>query len=207
MIAGLALVAVTAACGSGDDDVSPQMAHREQTQDSALTSTPRATPFVTQSEVPPASAADQAEGIEGPYTLRIPRIDVAAPVVPIQSNENRVLLPPRDPSTAGWWSDGAAPGAPEGSAVLVGHTVRNDGGGIFDDIGILRSGDTIEVEGSHTARTYRVQSVDVLSKDEVARNAEQIFTQSGPGRLVVITCDDWDGTAWRSNIITVASPA
>jgi LPXTG-site transpeptidase (sortase) family protein len=162
---------------------------------------------VPQSEVPPASAADQSEGIEGPYTLRIPRIDVDAPVVLIESNENRVLLPPRDPSVAGWWSDGAAPGAPEGSAVLVGHTVRNDGGGIFDDMGTLRSGDTIEVEGSHATRTYRVQSVDVLSKDEVARNAEQIFSQTGPGRLVVITCDDWDGTAWRSNIITVASPA
>jgi hypothetical protein len=53
---------------------------------------------------------------------------VDAPVVPIESNENRVLLPPRDPSVAGWWSYGGAPGAPEGSAVLIGHTVRNDGG-------------------------------------------------------------------------------
>jgi hypothetical protein len=46
-----------------------------------------------------------------------------------------------------------------------------------------------------------------MSKDDFARNAEQIFTQSGPGRLVVITCDDWDGTAWRSNIVSVAAPA
>jgi LPXTG-site transpeptidase (sortase) family protein len=207
LIAGLALVAVTAACGSGDDGVSPQVAHREQTQDSALTSPQRATPSVTQSDVPPVTAADQAEGIEGPYALRIPRIDVDAPVVPIESNEDRVLLPPRDPSVAGWWGDGAAPGASEGSAVLVGHTVRNNGGGIFDDMGSLRRGDTIEVEGSTSALTYRVQSVDVLSKDEVARDAEQIFSQSGPGRLVVITCDDWDGTVWRSNIITIAAPA
>jgi hypothetical protein len=47
----------------------------------------------------------------------------------------------------------------------------------------------------------------VLSKGEFARNAEQIFTQGGPGRLVVITCDDWDGIVWRSNIVTVATPA
>ena len=54
--------------------------------------------------------------------------------------------------------------------------------------------------------TYRVQSIDVLSKEEVARNAEKIFAQTGAGRLVVITCDDWDGNAWRSNIVTIAAP-
>lgn len=207
-IVGLALVAVTASCGFSDDDASPDEARREKTPDSVLTSSmPTATASATPVRRVYQAGQDQAEGIEGPYTLRIPRIDVDAPVVPIESNEDRVLLPPRDPSVAGLWGDGAAPGASEGSAVLVGHTVRNNGGGIFDDMGSLRRGDTIEVEGSNSALTYRVQSVDVLSKDDVARDAEQIFTQSGPGRLVVITCDDWDGTVWRSNIITIAAPA
>jgi LPXTG-site transpeptidase (sortase) family protein len=211
LIAGLALVAVVVAVaatrGSGDDDVSGVNASPEPSSEPALAPTPGASPPVDQSEVPLAPAESQAEAISGPYTLRIPRIGVDAPVIPIESNEDRVLLPPRDPGVAGWWSDGAAPGEPEGSAVLVGHTVRNNGGGIFDDVGTLRSGDTIEVEGSNSALTYRVQSVDVLSKDEVARDAEQIFNQAGPGRLVVITCDDWDGTVWQSNIITVAAPA
>ena len=52
----------------------------------------------------------------------------------------------------------------------------------------------------------RVQSIDVLSKEEVARNAEEIFAQTGAGRLVVITCDDWDGTSWQSNVVTIAAP-
>ena len=76
----------------------------------------------------------QAGGIEGPYTLRIPRIGVDARVVPIKSNKERILEPPHDPSIAGWWSDGAAPGEPQGSAVVVGHTVRNRDGGVFDNI-------------------------------------------------------------------------
>jgi LPXTG-site transpeptidase (sortase) family protein len=212
-IAGLALVAVVVMLAivfvrsSGTNDVPRADTGSSPSQESVPMPTPEATPTVKQSEVPLEPADSQAEAITGPYTLRIPRIDVDAPVVPIQSNEDRVLLPPRDPGIAGWWSDGVAPGAPQGSAVLVGHTVRNNGGGVFDDVGTLRSGDTIEVEGSNSALAYRVQSVDVLSKDEVARNAEQIFTQSGPGRLVVITCDDWDGTVWQSNIITVAVPA
>jgi LPXTG-site transpeptidase (sortase) family protein len=212
-IAGLALVAVVAilavvAARSSDDDAARADASSTRSPESSLTPTPAATTQpVEQSEVPLDPADSQAEAITGPYTLRIPRIGVEAPVVPIESNEDRVLLPPRDPGIAGWWRDGAAPGQPEGSAVLVGHTVRNNGGGVFDDVGTLRSGDTIEVEGSHSALTYRVQSVEVLSKDDVARNAEQIFNQAGPGRLVVITCDDWDGAVWRSNIITVAVPA
>jgi LPXTG-site transpeptidase (sortase) family protein len=163
--------------------------------------------------VPPEPTAVQSESmavqdgaIGGPYTLRIPRIGVDATVVPIQTNEERVLNPPLDPSVAGWWSDGAAPGEPKGSAVLVGHTVRNKGGGVFDDIGDLTRGDAIEVEGSDAMLTYRVRSIDVLSKEEVARKAEEIFAQTGAGRLVVITCDDWDGTAWRSNIVTIAAP-
>jgi LPXTG-site transpeptidase (sortase) family protein len=138
--------------------------------------------------------------------LRIPSIGVSAPVVPIQSNEQRVLSPPQDPSVVGWWSKGAAPGAPQGSAVLVGHTVRNNGGGVFDDVGDLNRGDTVEVEGSDSALTYRIKTVDVLAKDELARRAEEIFARSGTGRLVIITCDDWDGTGWRANIVTIAAP-
>ena len=189
MIAGLALVAlvaVTAACGSGDDasGVGPR-------------------PEQSPKSLGPTDS--QTTAIQGPYTLRIPQIGVDAPVVAIKSNQDRVLRPPRSPRLAGWWSDGAAPGEPQGSAVLVGHTVRA-GGGVFDDIDQLRSGDEIEVEGSDGMLIYRVQSLDVLSKGEFARNAEQIFTQAGPGRLVVITCDNWDGTVWRSNIVTVATP-
>jgi LPXTG-site transpeptidase (sortase) family protein len=91
--------------------------------------------------------------------------------------------------------------------VVVGHTVRNRNGGVFDDIRDLSLGDAIEVEGSDSTLTYRVQSIDVLSKNQVARDAQEIFAQTGAGRLVLITCDNWDGTAWRSNIVTIATPA
>jgi LPXTG-site transpeptidase (sortase) family protein len=181
-IAALCLVAVTAACGTGGDHVTP----------------------VGSTAAP--SSAMQGGGIEGPYVLRIPRIGLDAHVVPIKSNEEGILEPPRNISVAGWWSDGAAPGEAKGSAVLVGHAVRNKGGGVFDDLGDLSPGDAIEVEGSHSTLTYRVQSIDVLSKDEVARDAKQIFDQTGTGRLVVITCGDFDGTVWRSNVVIIAAP-
>jgi LPXTG-site transpeptidase (sortase) family protein len=204
-IAGLALVAVTAACGASDENaVTPAGSTPAPTSAVPASADPVASPGAT--EAPPEPTASQTERIEGLYTLLIPRIGVDAPIVPIQSNEDRVLNPPRDPSVVGWWSDGAAPGEARGSAVLVGHTVRNKGGGVFDDVGDLSRGDPIQVKRSGSTFGYRVKSTDVLSKVEVARNAEEIFAQTGAGRLVIITCDDWDGSAWRSNIVTIATP-
>ena len=89
---------------------------------------------------------------------------------------------------------------------MVGHSVGNRDGGVFDDIGELSRGDVIQVEGSSSTVNYSVRSNNMLSKDEVARNAAEIFAQSGVGRLVLITCDDWDGKAWRSNVVTIAAP-
>jgi LPXTG-site transpeptidase (sortase) family protein len=208
LIAGLALVAVAVVAlvvASGSDE-DPSARWWDRIPKSALAPTPGQTAQVEQSHVPLEPDKSQAKAVEGPYSLRIPRIGVDAPVVAIQSNEDRVLDPPRDPGLAGWWSDGAAPGASEGSAVVVGHTVHAGGGGVFDDMGDLRGGDTIEVEGADEVLTYEVESVDVISKDVFARDAGQILAQDGPGRLVVITCDDWDGSVWRSNIVAVAVP-
>jgi LPXTG-site transpeptidase (sortase) family protein len=204
-IAGLALVAVTAACSSSDqNDVTPDGSTSAAAESPAPGST--ASRQVTEAAAEPT--ASQTERIEEPttYRVRIPRIGVDAPVVAIKANQNRVLDPPRNPSVVGWWSDGAAPGETRGSAVMVGHTVQNNGGGVFDNMGDLSRGDAIEVDGSDSTLTYRVKSINVLSKEEVARNAEEIFSQAGPDRLVVITCDDWDGSAWRSNIVTIATP-
>jgi LPXTG-site transpeptidase (sortase) family protein len=204
LIAGLALVAVAAACSS-DDSVLPVV-------DSTPTPGTARPPDATEVSPEPRPTLSQTDSMDTsqasgtPRTLRIPRIGVDAPVVPIKSNEERILEPPRDLSVVGWWSGGAAPGERRGSAVLVGHSVRNEGGGVFDHMGDLSSGDAIEVEAADAALSYRVQSIDVLSKEEVARDAEEIFAQSGDGRLVLITCEDWDGKAWRSNIVTIAAP-
>ena len=53
---------------------------------------------------------------------------------------------------------------------------------------------------------YRVSTVDVLSRDELARRNADVFGRTGPPRLVLITCEDWDGTAYRSNVVVTAQP-
>jgi LPXTG-site transpeptidase (sortase) family protein len=200
---GLALLA--GGCGSDSDalaDVAKVRGASQHTTSPTAAPTPSEMPTT---EAPEPSPTPEPKPLEGPYTVRIPSIDVSAPVVPIQVNADRVLVPPRELTVVGWWSDGAVPGAANGSAVLVGHSARA-GGGVFDHMGELRAGDGIEVVGADDALTYRVESVDVLSKEDLARNAEAIFDQSGRGRLVVITCEDFDGQVWRSNLVTIATP-
>jgi LPXTG-site transpeptidase (sortase) family protein len=126
-------------------------------------------------------------------------------VVPIKS-QDRVLDPPKNPDLVGWWSEGAAPGDDIGSAVVVGHTVST-GGGVFDDVDTLGPGDTVEVDNGDGTLNYRIDSVEVLPKGELARQAETLFDQSVDGRLVLVTCEDWDGEVYHSNVVAVALPA
>ncbi len=210
--AGLALVAAIAACGA--DDGSGTLARQAEIH-RASKAAPTATPF---GETPPAgvspaptdSAEDQVpdetespprDTIGGQWGLRIPAIGVETPVVSLTMTPERALVPPSDPSLVGWWSEGAGPGDGEGSVVIVGHSVST-GGGVFDDIDELKSGDRIQIEHLD----YRVQSVEVMSKPDLARRAEEIFDQSVPERLVLVTCEGWDGETWQSNAVAIATP-
>ncbi|MFW6034145.1 MAG: class F sortase [bacterium] len=205
VVAGLALVAVVGACGS---DEAGRTAGEQPLRFTEPSETPSPTPSETiepveVSETPLDPGESQAQVTSGRWALRIPEIGVEAPVVDLNSTEDRVLFPPRDPGLVGWWSQGAAPGDGEGSALLVGHSVST-GGGVFDEVDELAVGATIEVDNL----TYQVQSVEVMSKDDLSRRAEELFDQSVPGgRLVVVTCEDWDGQTWKSNAVAIATPA
>jgi LPXTG-site transpeptidase (sortase) family protein len=137
-----------------------------------------------------------------PVRLLVPSLRVDAPVVPIGA-PGGVLLPPDDPRTLGWWSAGAQPGAATGGALITGHTVHT-GGGAFDDLETLDRGDVVRVRTSAGLLEYAVTDVAVYRKSTLARDAERIFSQTVSGRLVLITCEDWNGTGYDSNAVVVA---
>jgi LPXTG-site transpeptidase (sortase) family protein len=137
-----------------------------------------------------------------PVRLQVPSLRVDAPVVPI-SAPGGVLLPPDDPQTLGWWSAGAQPGAATGGALITGHTVHT-GGGAFNDLETLDPGDVVRVITSAGLLEYAVTDVTVYRKSTLARDAERIFSQTVPGRLVLITCEDWNGSGYDSNAVVVA---
>jgi len=127
---------------------------------------------------------------------------VRAPVVGVDTR-GRVLVPPSDPSSVGWWRDGARPGARRGAAVLTGHTVSN-GGGVFDDLDRLRRGDAVRVTGATATLTFVVEHARTYSKGSLAQHARHLFGRTRPERLVLVTCHDWDGETYRGNVVATA---
>ncbi|MGZ4495187.1 MAG: class F sortase [Nocardioides sp.] len=137
-----------------------------------------------------------------PVRLVVPALHVDAPVVPIGA-PGGVLLPPSDPLMLGWWDRGAVPGAAYGGALITGHTVHT-GGGAFDDLETLRRGDRVEVRTVAGTLRYAVTGVTIYRKASLARDAQRVFSQSVPGRLVLITCEDWNGSVYLSNAVVFA---
>jgi LPXTG-site transpeptidase (sortase) family protein len=139
-----------------------------------------------------------------PREVRVPRLHVDSDVVPI-SGQSGALLPPSDPQLLGWWQEGRQVGAEEGTAVITGHTVHT-GGGALDHLDKLVVGDTVRVRTDNGWIRYAVRQTRIYSTDALARNATSIFRLGGTGRLVLITCDDWNGSFYESNAVVVATP-
>ena len=150
-------------------------------------------------------AAKPAERRAGaPREISNPALEVEAPVVPIKTAGD-VLVPPADPTTLGWWAAGARPGDRRGSALLTGHTVH-DGGGALDDLEQLTAGDKVTVTVASGPIRYVVSSVRTFSKGSLADHAQRLFSQEVRGRLVLVTCEDWNGSTYLSNVVVVATP-
>lgn len=173
---------------------------------------PSSTPSVPPGVDTTQDATYAARRPGSPDRLVVPALDVDAPIRPITAPD-RTLVPPADPQVLGWWADGARPGAETGSALVVGHTVHT-GGGALDDLETLRAGDEVHVhshrgtgdERRDRTETYVVEDVEVYRKGALARQAAELFSQEVDGRLVLLTCEDWDGTRYLSNVVVTALP-
>jgi LPXTG-site transpeptidase (sortase) family protein len=164
---------------------------------------PEVAPYLVEPAVVFAAADPVPDPATGrPTRLIVPRLHVDAPVYPIGVADG-VLLPPNDPQTLGWWDKGAKPGAVRGGALITGHTVHT-GGGAFDDLETLRQGDAVHVRTVRGTIEYAVTGVTIYRKGRLARDADRVFSQTGPGRLVLITCEGWNGTGYDSNAIVFA---
>ena len=139
-----------------------------------------------------------------PERVRIRALGIDVPVIGVGAPAG-VLTPPDDPQVLGWWDDGARPGALRGAALVTGHTV-SVGGGALDDLETLRLGAPVEVSTAKGRIRYRVTKIDIYRKASLARDAARLFSQTGPGRLVLITCEDWDGEKYLSNVVVHADP-
>jgi LPXTG-site transpeptidase (sortase) family protein len=151
---------------------------------------------------PSPPSKDPAAGV--PMRVAVQRLAIDVPVIPI-APEGEVLVPPDNPLELGWYKFGARPGAAHGSAVITGHTVHT-GGGALDELDDLQAGDNVRVSTAKGTIGYRVSKVSILSKTQFASSAQKVFSATVPGRLVLITCTDWNGVDYLSNTLVYAAP-
>ncbi len=159
-----------------------------------------------QSATSPVKEAVRAAWRPGaPRTVLISELGIRTKVVPVKA-PGGTLVPPADPTVLGWWAAGARPGDARGSALITGHTVHT-GGGALDDLETLERGDNIRVRTRQGDLQYAVSSVRIFTKGSVAAHAQALFSQEVPGRLVLVTCEDWDGSRYLSNVVVIARPS
>jgi hypothetical protein len=200
LVAGLALVVIGATTWLGQGS-GRSLATDARDAPDAPTS-PAGQEVVASPTLPREQRVETEPG--APRRLVVPALSIDAPVVPIGA-PGGVLTPPADPQVLGWWADGARPGAGRGSALVTGHTVHT-GGGAMDDLEQLGRGDRVWMSTDASRIGYSVRRVSVLGKGELAERAEELFDQGVPGRLVLITCEDWNGEEYLSNVVVTAVP-
>jgi hypothetical protein len=146
-----------------------------------------------------------------PLRVRVPSIDVDAPVVPVGILPGDVMEIPDDVDDLGWYDPdglGVAPGF-DGTAVLAGHVdSRTQGRGALYDLRELTVGDPVEIAlEDGTVQTWRITAVVQYPKATLPY--DEVFTWSGSPRLALITCGgEFDRTerSYLDNIVAYAEP-
>jgi len=139
--------------------------------------------------------SDQKQSdVDLPVALKIPSINVDAPVEYVGLMPNGAMDVPKSPDKVAWFNLGSRPGE-AGNAVIAGHYGwKNNRVAVFDDLHKLRMGDTILVEDKKgVVSTFVVRETRTYGKDEAVPN---VFGSSdGEAHLNLITCiGDWDNT-------------
>lgn len=140
-----------------------------------------------------------------PMTLAIRSIGITdAAIDPLGTLGDGSQEVPSDPRRVGWWKHGALLGA-SGSIALVGHT-KSRGGGVFDKLGQLSPGDTVDVTSADSQRWgFTVESVEEVDVDDFAAIADSVYRTTGPSVLTLMTCGDFDGHEFDSTVVVRAT--
>ena len=142
-----------------------------------------------------------------PETVVLPG-GVQAPVQPAETVDGQLQVP-ENVQHVGWWDGSASAGDPFGRTVIAGHVDSANGAdGFFARLRLIKVGDVVTLRaGSHRLR-YKISAVQTVARHALATDS-QAFDQSGPHRLVLITCTgDYrrDRGGYESNLVVVGTP-
>jgi Sortase domain len=153
--------------------------------------------------LPPEEVAGMQ--LTGPPTwLRIGRISVDAPLVPLRLDATGSLEAPKDYNTPGWYAEGTAPGD-TGPAVIAGHVDSLAASAVFRHLADLRAGDVIEVQRDGIWLRFDVVSTGRYPKG--AFPTAQVYGPTPDAQLRLITCGgsfDRTRNSYRDNVVVFA---
>jgi Sortase domain len=163
----------------------------------ARAASPRASRTVS-APIPPAA----------PTVVTIPVLGVQALVQPVGTSNAELDVPP-DPAQVGWWTGSARVGATKGTVVIDGHVdSAATGPGALFRLQDLHASDQIVIATTIGQRqTYLVTGRRVYVKANGL--PPELFTTTGPHRLVLITCGGpFDPTTggYLDNVVVFAAP-
>lgn len=139
--------------------------------------------------------------------LSLPALGIDAAVDPVAVT-NGALGVPADVHRLGWWSNGALAGAAVGTTVIDGHVdSATDGPGALFRLASTPVGATIDLTSPRGTVRYVVQARRSYPKTALPVD---LFTQTGPARLALITCGgsfDVTHRHYSDNIVIYATPS
>ena len=143
------------------------------------------------------SGAATGDTAAAPLRLRIPALDIDAPVVAVgQTADGKMAAPTRIADVA-WYNAGALPGEP-GNAVMAGHLDDSRGRpAVFGRLADLAPGDSVFVDMADGI-THHFAVIEVADYPADAAPLTRIFGLDFERDLNLITCDGaWNQDAQR----------
>ncbi len=156
--------------------------------------------------LPPAGGVPSiAEDGPRPVGLDIPALNVDDSVVrPVGVEDNGEFEVPIA-SEVGWYRFGSGPGE-EGSTVMAAHIAYDGEDGVFRNLSTVENGSLVNVElDDGSTLSYKI--VDRVEYNKTQLPFDDIFSESGPDRLVLITCGgefNPELRSYESNVVAYA---
>lgn len=130
--------------------------------------------------------------VELPVRLKIPKINVDAPVEQVGLAPDGAMEVPKERANVAWFNLGQRPGE-NGSAVIAGHYGwKNGKASAFDNLYKLRKGDKLYIEdGNGATITFVVRE---SRRYDPQADASAVFgSNDGKAHLNLVTCEgEWD---------------
>lgn len=118
-----------------------------------------------------------------PQRIRVPAVDIDAPMTSISLPEDGVLKPPFD--VAAWYNEGPMPGF-RGPSVIVGHVDNKTGPNVFWNLNKMKAGDEVHVEYPGQTVTFVVTQTQTAPQNSLPK--EQIWNKTNDQALRLVTC-------------------